>query len=351
MALRESFHQNFGTFSTEPTQGTPGSEYFPPPPYAVSDHGGQPVQRIWNIPTISEDEAQQAFLEYASSKCCYSSNPAKEMVFNDLQGFSAYRYQLETFTESRSFEWRTKPFTGRTEVPIVDMIAVSPWNVPVAIPMMFQNNTKEFMLPNTSSVKECSVCMASGKIPCKRCGGNTKERCHWCEGRGVFASDTCHHCSGTGSLTTLCKACSGLGMLNCDDCKGRGLLLTYHALVVKWKNNIFEYVAHQKDDFPAKLFQAVTGQKLFVDEQDMVYPITNFPDNSINSASRNAVESHRAQFMSTSWILRQKQMIEHIPLTRVEYSWHSKSYSFYVYGNERKVHTEDYPQKCCCTII
>ncbi|KAL8212658.1 UNVERIFIED_CONTAM: hypothetical protein K2H54_054512, partial [Gekko kuhli] len=128
-------------------------------------------------------------------------------------------------------------------------------------------------------------------------------------------------------------------------------LLTYNALVVKWSNNVFEYVAHQSNDFPAKLFQAVTGQKLFVDEQDMVYPIINFPDSSINDASRNAVERHRSQFTSTARILRQRQTIEHIPLTRVEYRWREASSSFYVYGNERKVHTEDYPQKCCCTII
>ncbi|KAL8212656.1 UNVERIFIED_CONTAM: Protein ssuh2 [Gekko kuhli] len=62
-----------------------------------------------------EGEAQEAFLEYASSNCCYSSSPAREMVFEDLQAFNTYRYRLETFTESRSLEWRTKPFTAVSE--------------------------------------------------------------------------------------------------------------------------------------------------------------------------------------------------------------------------------------------
>nr|XP_056702794.1 protein SSUH2 homolog [Euleptes europaea] len=347
----ESSHQNFGTFSTMPTQGTSGSEYLPPPPFAVSDHGDQPVQRIWNIPTISEGEAQEALREYASGKCCYSSDPAKEMVFKDLQALNAYRYRLETFTESRSFEWKTKPSTGKIEGPCVDTTFVLPWNVPVAVPKMFENNTKEIMMANTSLVKECLVCMASGKKLCKQCDGSTKEPCRWCKGKGLFAGGTCSQCSGTGSDATPCQACSGQGTVNCDDCDGQGRLLTYNALVVKWENNIFDYVAHQRNDFPAELFKAVTGQKLFVDEQDMVYPVTNFPDSSINDTSRNAVERHRAQFASTSRILRQRQTIEHIPLTRVEYGWHSKSCSFYVYGNERKVHTKDYPKTCCCIII
>ncbi|XP_060095591.1 protein SSUH2 homolog [Heteronotia binoei] len=349
MALSASSHQNFGTFGTMPTQGTPGCGYIPPPPYPVPDYGGQPVQRSWNIPCISESEAQAAFLEYASSHCCYSSTPAREMVFEELQAFNTYRYRLETFTESRSLEWRTKPFTGKIEVPV--LTAELPWNVPVAVPEMFENNTKEIIMPHTSSIKECSVCMASGKRPCKQCGGRTKEQCHWCKGTGVFISDTCSHCSGTGSSATPCIACSGMGTVNCSDCNGQGRLLTYNALVVQWKNNIFEYVAHQRNDFPDKLFHAVTGQKLLVDEHDMVYPVINFPDSSINNASMNAVERHRTQFTSTSRILRQRQTIEHIPLTRVEYRWREAAFSFYVYGNERKVYTENYPQKCCCTII
>ncbi|XP_054832376.1 uncharacterized protein LOC129327648 [Eublepharis macularius] len=359
MALRVSSHQNFGTFNTMPTQGTSGSNYLPPPPYTVSDHGGQsrPVQQNWNISTISEGEAREAFLEYASSNCCYSSNPPKEMMFEDIQSFNTYRYRLETFTESRFFEWKSKPFkeisfaTGTFSVPVTDVTALLPWDIPVTIPKMFINDTKEIMIPSTSSVKECSVCKSSGKIACESCDGRLREQCHWCNGTGLFIHDTCRHCSGTGLSATTCRACSGHGKINCNRCSGHGLLLMYNALVVKWENNISEHVSYQRKDFPAKRFQEVTGQKLFVDEQDMVYPIINFPDSSINNSSRNAIEKHRAQFVSTSRIIRQKQTIEQILLTRVEYTWHDKSHSFYVYGNEHKVYTEDYPQTCCFSSV
>ncbi|XP_077181377.1 protein SSUH2 homolog isoform X2 [Paroedura picta] len=349
MAFSASSHQNFGTFNTMQTQGMPGYGFIPPPPYSAPKNEDHPVHRNWNIPCISEDEAREAFLEYASSNCCYSSSPAREMVCEDLAAFNTYRYILETFTESRSLECRTKPYTGKLDIPVVT--AELPWNVPVAVPKMFQNNSKEIMMPHTSSIKGCSVCMASGKILCKKCDGSTKEQCRWCKGSGVFISDKCKECSGTGSSDANCSACSGRGRVNCEDCSGHGRLMTYNALVVTWKNHITEYVTHQNNDFPDHLFQGVTGHKLFIDEQNMVYPVTNFPDSSINNASRNAVGSHHTQFISNSRILRQRQTIEHIPLTRVEYRWHGKPFSFYVYGNERQVHTKDYPQKTCCTII
>lgn len=49
--------------------------------------------------------------------------------------------------------------------------------------------------------------------------------------------------------------------------------------------------------------------------------------------------------------LFQKQTIELIPLTKVEYEWRGKVYSFCVFGNENKVYAEDYPEKCCCSVM
>lgn len=44
-----------------------------------------------SIPAVSEDAAKEALIQYAASKCCYSSAPAKEMVFRNLQPFNTYR--------------------------------------------------------------------------------------------------------------------------------------------------------------------------------------------------------------------------------------------------------------------
>lgn len=47
----------------------------------------------------------------------------------------------------------------------------------------------------------------------------------------------------------------------------------------------------------------------------------------------------------------QKQTVELVPLTKVDYEWKERVYSFYIFGNENKVYTKDYPAKCCCSIM
>ncbi len=49
------------------------------------------TRHVLSIPAITEELAQEAFIKYASSKCCYSSKPAKQMVFTDLQSLNTYR--------------------------------------------------------------------------------------------------------------------------------------------------------------------------------------------------------------------------------------------------------------------
>uniref|UniRef100_R4G988 Uncharacterized protein n=1 Tax=Anolis carolinensis TaxID=28377 RepID=R4G988_ANOCA len=131
--------QNYGTLSHMPVDSTleplppiladmdspPGYEdigiqylagkHFPLPPNLVSIQGDQPClpQIDWKIPAISEDEAKEAFVEYVSSKCCYSKAPAMEMSLQDLQTFNTYRYRLETFTESRSTARKAEPYNGK----------------------------------------------------------------------------------------------------------------------------------------------------------------------------------------------------------------------------------------------
>ncbi|CAI5767476.1 Hypothetical predicted protein [Podarcis lilfordi] len=106
---------NTGNISGYEGTTAAGGKHCPPPPNLIPRHGNgqQPPQRTWNVPAITEDEAKEAFIQYASSKCCYSTDPAKEMVFNDLQLFNTYRYKLETFTESRFSEYKAEPYGGK----------------------------------------------------------------------------------------------------------------------------------------------------------------------------------------------------------------------------------------------
>lgn len=44
-----------------------------------------------SIPSISESTAREAFILFASSKCCYSSGPAKDGVITNMEAFNTYR--------------------------------------------------------------------------------------------------------------------------------------------------------------------------------------------------------------------------------------------------------------------
>uniref|UniRef100_A0A8D0B8E1 Protein SSUH2 homolog n=1 Tax=Salvator merianae TaxID=96440 RepID=A0A8D0B8E1_SALMN len=323
----------------------------PPPPDMVPGRGTEPpvIQTNWNIPAISEGIAREAFIEYAASKCCYSKAPAKEMVFQDLQSFNTYRYRLETFTESRSTVNKVEPYRGEVIDYHMNGVIPLPWDIRVEVPDMFKDTIKEIKMPYTSSLKGCSVCGCGGRRPCGTCNGSTRQRCLGCGANGRIGTQRCSLCSGMSTI--ICQTCGGIGTVACRNCEGKGQLLSYVELQVEWKNNIFEYVADQKSGFPTELFKSADGERLFVDEQHMVYPVVSFPDYAINEASRNAVEQHHVQFASTSRILRQRQTIELIFLTRVEYEWRGKSYCYYVYGNDHQVYAEKYPRKCCCTII
>ncbi|XP_074861403.1 protein SSUH2 homolog [Carettochelys insculpta] len=333
--------------------GDGGGKHLPPPSNLVTDRGGghhPPAQTHWNIPSVSEGEAREALIQYAARKCCYSSAPAKEMVFRTLQPFNTYRYRLETFTESRSSEWKTTPYRGEFVDSFLTGPAPLPWDIQVEVPAMFTDSITRVKVPHTSSLKGCHSCHCSGTVRCTKCHGKGKVQCWICDGSGKrMSNDRCTHCNGSGR--SRCTSCSGSGHKTCKTCAGRGQLLYYIELQVKWQNNIFEYVADQRSGFPADLFKEVTGQKMFVDEQSMVTPVVNFPDASISQASQNAVVQHHTQFASTSRLLRQRHTIELIPVTKVEYEWQGKLYSYYVYGDENKVYAENYPKKCCCSIM
>lgn len=321
----------------------------PNPGLASPGRGPSPPERQWEIPSISEDFAKDAFIEYASSKCCYSSRPAKELVFTDLQAHNTYRYRLETFVESRKTEWDSVPYTGQV-VDSYGSCVPAPWDIAVQVPAMFQNGKRAVQVPHTSSVKGCHNCLALGKSACQKCIASGWMQCWVCNGSGRrMSDDRCSHCNGVGRVR--CTECSGSGSKTCHTCAGKGQLLFFINLIVEWKNHIYEFVPDKRSGFPVDRVSKVTGELLFTDTQYMVYPVVSFPDNAINQASQTAVREHQAQFVTTSRILQQRQTIELIPVTRVHYTWKEKTYIYFVYGAEHKVYTDDYPAKCCCCTI
>ncbi|KAI1900006.1 hypothetical protein AGOR_G00067770 [Albula goreensis] len=328
-----------------------GSGYLPPPVPAYPPPAPEPAptQPEWNIPSITEDTAREAFRLYASSHCCYRKAPAVDGVITSMDAFNTYRYRLETFTESRSTEWDHEAYTGQP-VDAYTQPAPGPWDIQVSAPAPFQDHTQDKQVPYTSSLKDCHNCMGSGRTPCKECAGAGNKVCWVCNGSGIRGGDDqCSHCNGRGREN--CSHCDGHGSNDCETCKGTRQLLVYIKLKVKWTNNIDDFVVEQSSGLKVENLSKVTGKELFKDTQYMVYPVMGFPDPAVNQAAERLVRDHQANYSSSARILQQRQTIELIPITKVTYKWSGSIHTYFVYGNEFQVNADDYPATCCCTVM
>ncbi|KAJ8016104.1 hypothetical protein DPEC_G00003680 [Dallia pectoralis] len=328
-----------------------GGGYLPPPmpSFPVPQPQPGPEQSNWDIPCMTEDAAREALAKFVSSKCCYSSGPVKDGVITGMEPFNTYRYRLETFTESRTTEWSQEPYRGQP-VDAYTQPPPGPWIIPAKTPTFFQNETQIIKVPNTSSVKNCQICMGMGKSPCKECAGVGSKECWVCKGDGNRTSgDQCHHCQGRGREN--CSHCQGQGAKTCQTCDGKQQMLVFINLKVIWTNNLEDYVVEQSSGLPVANLSSVSGKEMFRDTQYMVYPVMGFPNPNLGQAAERLVREHQAKFAQTSRILQQRQTIELIPITKVSYKWKGDSHLYFVYGNEFEVNADGYPATCCCTVM
>ncbi|KAL1021565.1 hypothetical protein UPYG_G00014870 [Umbra pygmaea] len=328
-----------------------GGGYLPPPMPSVPTPQPQPgpAQSNWDIPSISEDTAKEALGKYVSSKCCYSSAPVKDGVITNMEAFNTYRYRLETFIESRTTEWSQEPYHGQP-VDAYTQPPPGPWDIPANAPTLFKDETKVIKVPNTSSLKNCHICLGIGRTPCKECVGAGNKICWVCNGGGKrLSGEQCSHCQGRGREN--CSHCNGMGSKECVTCNGKRQLLVFINLKVIWTNNLEDYVVEQSSGLPVANLSNVSGKEMLRDTQYMVYPVMGFPDPNLVRAAERLVREHQAKFSQTSRILQQRQTIELIPITKVTYMWKGSSHFYFVYGNEFKVSADDYPATCCCTVM
>ncbi|KAK2841395.1 hypothetical protein Q7C36_012974 [Tachysurus vachellii] len=328
-----------------------GGGFLPPPmpsaPLPAVDN--LPAQTNWNITSITEEAAREAFMSYASSKCCYSTAPVRDGVITNLEPFNTYRYRLETFTETRSTEWSHEPYTGQ---PVDASIqpAPAPWAIVAQTPAFFQDQTQNLRVPYTSSVKNCHTCMGMGKKPCKDCAGSGNKVCWVCNGSGFrHGTDRCSHCQGRGREN--CGWCRGHGSRECEMCRGGRQLLVFITLKIQWTTYKDDFVVEQASGLKSENLNKVTGRTMFTDSQYMLYPVMGFPDPSLSQASERLMREHQAKYFQTSRIVQQRHTIELIPITRVSYAWKAKSHIYFVFGNENTVYTDNYPATCCCSVM
>ncbi|XP_029453387.1 protein SSUH2 homolog [Rhinatrema bivittatum] len=282
------------------------------------------------VAAVTEDLAREALFHFVNSKCCYSRKPLVELLIQDFNQLSLYRYRLETFSEHRSCEWMFQPYTSQLIDGPEDGAWPQPWDVQVSAPNMFQENTRRLQVPHSSQVK----------ARCMSCNGTRHRDKH----------KQCRLCAGSGRRR--CSTCSGRGHKICTTCKGEGRLLHFLQLTITWKNDAFEFVSELQRErveaFPLELLNKVHGKNVLMDENALVKPIIDFPDSEISQASLRGITEHKAVYANKSLILQQRQSVEWIPLTVVHCRYDRKRFLFYLYGLENRVYAPDYPKKHCC---
>ncbi|CAJ0950976.1 unnamed protein product, partial [Ranitomeya imitator] len=357
--------------------GTMGSSSNPPVDLTLgSAETSCPTHPDRRALLITEAAAKQAFQEYGNGKCCHERSLAEDMTTEELRPCNTYRYSLETFTESRISVWKTEQYSGQhVDAPDAGSV-LQPWEIPVVVPDMFKDGSQTMKVPNTTCVKTCSHCKGMGRNTCLKCHGSGRVQCMWCSGTGRrLQMEMCQQCYGVG--TESCRMCTISNIQTCVTCAGKGQVLTYLQLSITcllgWEHSPLpveeenlsgvngpapegkiiniSFISDHHSEFSADLFQAVHGERIHTVEQLSATPLSDFPDSSIIWASQNALEQHRLQFSSSCRVLRQRQSVELIPLTKVQYVWKGKKLSYFIYGMENKVFAQNYPQKCCCAVM
>ncbi|XP_071138146.1 protein SSUH2 homolog isoform X1 [Mytilus edulis] len=341
--------------------------FLPPPPTYQDAMKGPPPERqnISNVPTITEQEARDALLEFVADNCCYGKKAAEDLNFNDLKSSSAFHYTMESFTEARSTEWAYEPYTGQTIDGPHNGPAPGPWDIQSKPSQLFKNEARRIEVPHTASIKPCHHCFASGFIRCHKCQGRGRTRCFTCNGSGMrmghnhhhhdhhnhdhhhhhhgFADDNrCTWCHGSGFRD--CGTCHTRGMVVCPLCRGYHQLKCYICLTIKWHTEEDHHIV-ERTALPDHLIKQAQGQVAFEESMPRVYPITQFQESEVNQASASLVAKH--QFPSKA-ILMQRQRVRIVPVTVCMYKWKDADADFIVYGFEKKVYAPNYPQKCCC---
>ncbi|KAK7880017.1 hypothetical protein WMY93_033317 [Mugilogobius chulae] len=310
-------------------EGIGGGGFLPPPPPPEPIAPPQPgsSQNEWSIPSISEEEAHEAFKSFASGHCCWSSAPAKDGVITGMQPFNTYRYRLETYTESRSTDWSQKPYEGEAS-DFYTQPAPRPWEVPATPPNHFTDHTRTSKCLSPAPSRSATPAVLRGPNRATPATATGRSRAGFVTELEPRTTRTVTTATETGS--DRCDSCSGRGTSDCD-----------------LKNQVEDHVVHQESGLDPNDLKNVHGKELFKNNNYLLYPVVGFPNPSISEASERMIRDHQSKYAQNARILQQRQTVELIPISKVSYKWKGDIHVFYVYGNERQV-SADYPATCCC---
>ena len=307
---------------------------------------------------LTDQEVREAVAKHVAGKVFYSSSAVGQMSYAAIESAVVYVYNLQSFTEARETAWVSVPHTpsavmvdGPHNGPIP-----APWDVIVQPSAEFVTGKTKVPVPHSEHVVPCQTCLSAGSTRCSHCAGMGSKGCTWCSGSGVRRqfdeSRMCTSCNGSGR--DRCTWCSGQGYSRCSTCNGSGQVKQFIQLTIRWdllSSHVISSTANNgtANGLAEKRVIEAPKQLVFEETAAIVAPITpaEFPDQDIVNASAELVQQHLASD-PTKRVIRMRQTISGIPVTKVHYQRKNKRDVFFVYGDDRKVHFDSYPSKNCC---
>ncbi|CAJ0959403.1 unnamed protein product, partial [Mesorhabditis belari] len=284
----------------------------------------------------------------------------------------------------------------------------NPWDFEVFPATVFVDQVRVQEIPGTSRIIKCVTCSSDGTIHCFSCRGSGSDKCRYCRGTGMksgvvhpavamhpliatiphadtsrgFAStstammghrgpngvggtyglgtpmhfisktgvpppgigrhDLCFVCHGAG--VGECSQCRGSGKKPCSKCGGSGSIRSFSKMKIFFKTEATEY--YTESPIPEKYLRDVNGKEIFCDEQPYVLPITRYPMNEINEASKRICAEHLQRCLGNCRVIKQRHSLLAIPVAQVRYSIGKEVGLFYVFGRERECYVPKTSSKC-----
>jgi len=122
----------------------------------------------------------------------------------------------------------------------------------------------------------------------------------------------------------------------------------YLKLIVNWKVISDDFVSDSSAIPKPYLSKKSKGVQVINDQSKRVQPITNFPDEAINTTSQNLIKKHEQASLPSGAIREQKQSVEMIRIAEIKYTWKDKTGVFHMFGVDNNIYFPDYPEKCYC---
>ncbi|XP_055935788.1 protein SSUH2 homolog isoform X2 [Argiope bruennichi] len=269
-------------------------------------------------PSLTDEDLRNACYEYIKDFYCYGSRFIRDMVLTDIQNECAFHYTLESFGEKREYAERTTSYFGQRIDGPHNGPAPGLWEIEIKPTALFKDHQETAEIPHTAYVQHCEACKWNMKVRCDTCSGKGEHHCLSCLGNGKEE-----------------------GGNKCAACKGSG----------KEMKTCTEDFISNTSNLPKGLILEAEGEQIYKEEGKMVHPIDLDLDKEVNEASTTLITKHYASSVDEE-IIAQRHFLRTVPLTKATYTWRNKEGEFYVYGLERKVYFEDYPQTCgnciCC---